>query len=75
VKFDEFFFSNICPETSSTINYDKNRWCFWWRSLKERDNLGDPGVDRRIILRWIFRKLYVVLWTGSIWIGTDDGHL
>jgi len=25
-------------------------------NLRERDNLGDPGVDRRIILRWIFRK-------------------
>jgi len=24
--------------------------------LRERDNLGDPGVDRRIILRRIFRK-------------------
>ena len=23
---------------------------------KERDRLGDPGVDERIILRWIFRK-------------------
>jgi len=22
----------------------------------ERDHLGDPGVDGRIILRWIFRK-------------------
>jgi len=22
----------------------------------ERDDLGDPGVDGRIILRWIFRK-------------------
>jgi hypothetical protein len=22
----------------------------------ERDHLGDPGVDDRIILRWIFRK-------------------
>jgi len=22
----------------------------------ERDNLGDTGVDGRIILRWIFRK-------------------
>jgi hypothetical protein len=22
----------------------------------ERDNLGDPGVDVRKILRWIFRK-------------------
>jgi len=29
---------------------------FWWRNLKEREHLEDPGVDRRIILRWIFRK-------------------
>ena len=29
---------------------------FWWGNLRERDHLGDPGVDERIILRWIFRK-------------------
>jgi hypothetical protein len=29
---------------------------FWWRNLKERDHLGDPGVDGRIILISIFRK-------------------
>jgi len=29
---------------------------FWWGNLRERDHLGDPCVDRRIILRWIFRK-------------------
>jgi hypothetical protein len=29
---------------------------FWWKNLRERDHLGDPGVDERIILRWIFRK-------------------
>jgi len=36
-------------------------------------NLGDPGVDRRIILRWIFRKWDVRVWTGSSWlrIGTE----
>jgi len=31
---------------------------------KERDHLGDPGVDRRIILRWIFGKWDVEVWTG-----------
>jgi len=38
---------------------------FWWRNLRERDNLRDPGVDGRIILRWIFRKWNVGVWTGS----------
>jgi hypothetical protein len=26
----------------------------WWGNLRERDHLEDPGVDRRITLRWIF---------------------
>jgi len=30
----------------------------------ERENLGDPGVDGRIILIWIFRKWDVEVWTG-----------
>ena len=29
---------------------------FWWGNLSERDHWGDPDVDGRIILRWIFRK-------------------
>jgi len=39
--------------------------------------LGDPGVDGRIILRRIFRKWDVGVWTGSSWlrIGTVGGHL
>jgi len=43
----------------------------------ERDHLGDPGLDERIILRWIFRKLDVGVWIESIWlrIGTSGGHL
>ena len=45
---------------------------FWWGNLRERDHFEDPGVDGRIILRWIFRKWDVGVWTGSIWfrIGT-----
>jgi len=29
---------------------------FWCENLREIDHLGDPSVDGRIILRWIFRK-------------------
>jgi len=32
---------------------------FWWGNLRERDHLGNSGVDGRIILRWTFRKLDV----------------
>jgi hypothetical protein len=28
---------------------------FWWGNLRERDHLGHPGIDGKIILRWIFR--------------------
>jgi len=33
---------------------------FWWGNLKERNHLEDPGVDGRIVIRWIFRK-----WDGG----------
>jgi len=37
----------------------------WWGNLRDRDLLGDPGVDGRIILRMIFRKWNVKVWNGS----------
>jgi hypothetical protein len=29
---------------------------FWCGNVRERDSLGDPDADGRIILRWKFRK-------------------
>jgi hypothetical protein len=41
--------------------------------LSERDHLGDPDIDERMILRWIFRKWDVGVWTGSNWLGIGAG--
>jgi len=38
----------------------------------ERDQLVDPGVDGRIILRWIIKKWDV---GACLRIGTGGGHL
>jgi len=29
---------------------------FWWGNLREGDHLEGPGIDGKIILRWILRK-------------------
>ena len=33
---------------------------FWWGNLRKRDHLEDPGVEERILLRWIFGE-----WDGG----------
>jgi hypothetical protein len=50
---------------------------FGGKNLRKRNHWGDPGVDGRIILRRIFRKWDVGVWTGLGWlrIGTGGGHL
>ena len=40
----------------------------WWGNLSERDQWGNPLIDGRIILRWIFVKWIVEVWTPSSWL-------
>jgi hypothetical protein len=50
---------------------------FCWVTLQETDHIVDQGIDGRIILRRIFSKWDVGLWTGLSWlrIGTVGGNL
>jgi len=58
------------PNIARVIKWRRLRWAghvarmgrgevytgFWWGNLRERDHLGELGLDGRIILKWIFRK-------------------
>jgi hypothetical protein len=61
------------------IAYGGGVWCSrgWWRNVREREHLGNPGIDERTILRWIFNKWNVVSWIESNWlrIAISGGHL
>jgi hypothetical protein len=48
-----------------------------WGNLRERGDLEEPGVDGRLILRWIFRKWDVGVWTRLSWLRIEvgGGHL
>jgi hypothetical protein len=86
-KLSDLYFS---PSIVQVINSRRMRWAgylarigvrrggymVWRGNLRERDHLGDPGVDWRIILRWIFRNWDVGVWNGSSWlrIGTGSGR-
>jgi hypothetical protein len=40
----------------------------WWKNLKERDYLGDIGVDGRVA--WIVRRR---VWAGFVWFRVGLG--
>ena len=50
---------------------------FWLGNLRERDHWGDPDLDGRIILRWIYGKWEGVVGTrwSWLWIGRGGRHL
>ena len=60
ILFGDHIKINDMGGTCSTYGGGEVRTVFWWGNMRERDHLGDPGVDGRIIFRWFFRK-----WKGE----------
>jgi len=54
--------ATIYAWVSQVVSFPQASQGFWWGNPRERDHLGDPGVDGRIILRSIFGKWDVGAW-------------
>jgi len=71
------------PSIIRVIKWRRMRWTGHVARMGKRSGMyrvfwgGDPGVNGRIILRWIFREVECGVWIGSSWlrIGTVDVHL
>jgi len=46
---------------------------FWWGDLRERDHLEEPGLDERIILKWISNTWNGKTCTGFLWLRKRAG--
>jgi hypothetical protein len=59
--------------TCSSDGEERGVYSVWRGNLRGRDHWGEPDVDGRIILRWIFRKWEVGAWTGLGWLRIERG--
>ena len=46
---------------------------FWWGEVRERDHLEEQGVNRRVMLKCIFKNWDVEVMTGMFWLRLGRG--
>jgi len=64
----------VSPPTDAQLDSLKNKFKIVLKlALKSSYHWGDPGVDGRIILGWIFGKWDVGVWTGWNWLRIGTG--
>ena len=73
-----YLFSNCVLENGwvgHVARMGEQRGCrgSWWGNRRERDQWGNLGVDRWIILRSISRRWDVGIWTGLGWPRIETG--
>ena len=51
-------YAPLLSPTQACITYGRGEVYtgFWWGNMRARDHIKDPGVEGRILLKWVFRK-------------------
>ena len=58
----------------STYGGEKRRVEDFVGKPEGKDHLEDPGIDGKVILRWLIRKWDRGAWTGFIWLRIETGE-
>jgi hypothetical protein len=55
-KCDQIKEERCGPDKLATMGRKKNAYGFLWKNHRDRNHLGDQGLDERVILKQILNK-------------------